>query len=114
MNWIPLREIQQIDQLILQSQEPGVRAVLVFKHSTRCSISSMAHSRLERSWKDDPSVPAYYLDLLQYRPVSNEVAQRFGVEHESPQVLLIKEGKCIYNASHSAITADDILSAIKS
>jgi bacillithiol system protein YtxJ len=116
MLWHKLVEISQLQSIIDLSKEqsnPQISAVLLFKHSTRCSISTMALSRLETKWLDDEKIPAYYLDLLNYRDISNEIASLFGIEHASPQVLLIKDGTCIYHASHSAISATDILEAAK-
>lgn len=69
----------------------------------------MALSRLERKWQNDEKVKPYYLDLLAYRDVSNEIANRYDVEHESPQVLIIKGGKCVYTASHSGIIYQDLI-----
>lgn len=112
MNWIPLTDSSQLTEINLRSDSPSVRAVLVFKHSTRCSISSMALSRLESRWIDDAGIPAYFLDLLSFRPLSNEIASMYAIEHQSPQVLLIRNGRCIYTASHSDIRAQDILNAL--
>lgn len=104
MNWIPLTGIEQLEQIvILSSQKPQ----LIFKHSTRCSISMVVKSRLEKS--DSPeNIDFYYLDLLSYRDISNQIASKFNVHHESPQVLLIKNGECIYDESQMAITMDEI------
>ena len=104
MNWINFTDSQQIQEIIeLSKQKP----VLIFKHSTRCSISSTALNRLERAWNLDQA-KAYYLDLIAYRPISNQLAEVFGVEHQSPQVLIIKDGKCIYTESHWEIAFDAI------
>ena len=116
MLWHKLTDINQladIKKCTLESSSPDF-AVLIFKHSTRCSISSMALNRLESKWVDNESIPAYYLDLLNYRPISSEIADLFSVEHASPQVLLIKNGSCIYHASHTNISAADILEAANS
>jgi bacillithiol system protein YtxJ len=112
MNWINLNEMSDLDLITTKSQ---AIPVVIFKHSTRCSISSAAKSRLERGWTDNESKLAdmYYLDLIKNRNISNEVAQRFGVEHESPQILVISEGKCIYHESHSMIIADDLKEVIR-
>ena len=106
-NWTPLDTEAQLEAIKQESHE---RPVLIFKHSTRCSISSTAWARLERNWKKDEvgSVKPYYLDLLTFRSVSNKIAQEFDVEHESPQVLLISRGECVYNASHFDISFDSI------
>lgn len=104
MNWNKLEQITQLDKIIEASlQQPQV----IFKHSTRCSISSMVQNRLERSGAI-PNITFYYLDLIAHRDISNEIAERFGVEHQSPQLLLIKDGKCIFNESHMAIDMQDI------
>ncbi|MBL7713048.1 MAG: bacillithiol system redox-active protein YtxJ [Chitinophagaceae bacterium] len=83
------------------------RPVVIFKHSTRCSISMMAKGRLERAEAPE-SVDFYYLDLLSYRPVSAKVAEVFSVHHESPQVLLIKNGECTYEETHNGISMEDL------
>lgn len=104
MNWIPLRSQEDLEQIInLSNDQPQV----IFKHSTRCSISSVAKNRLEKASSPDDA-KFYYLDLLSYRPVSNSVAERFAVEHESPQILIIKNGKCVYNESHMGIDMEEI------
>lgn len=109
MNWLPLIAEKQLMDVDSLSNNPDVKAVLILKHSTRCSISSMALDRLERTWKlSEKEVPTYFLDLLSYRNVSLAIEQHYGVPHESPQVLIIKNGKCIYVASHSDICAPDI------
>ncbi|MFN3589294.1 MAG: bacillithiol system redox-active protein YtxJ [Spirosomataceae bacterium] len=107
MNWHPLQDIQQLDSIKQESEEIPV---LIFKHSTRCPISSTAMNRLQRSWKTelDTQVKLYYLDLVAFRNVSNAVAQSFSVEHESPQVILIKGGHAVYNQSHFAISTAEI------
>lgn len=103
MNWIPLADLAQLDAI---DQASRIKPVLIFKHSTRCSISTAGLDRLERAWTpaDDAAHNAYYLDLLRHREVSNAIAARYGIEHESPQVLVIRDGRCVHHASHFAIT----------
>lgn len=106
MQWRELTSVDQLDQLIKDSRE---RSIAIFKHSTRCSISSMAKNRLERSWNfADDTLPIYYLDLIRYRDVSDEIARVFDVQHESPQLLLVKDGAVYHHVSHNAITADNV------
>ncbi|RRA97619.1 bacillithiol system redox-active protein YtxJ [Larkinella rosea] len=105
MNWNKLQDNAQIAQI---KEESAEQPVLIFKHSTRCSISSTALSRLERNWSDSAGIKPYFLDLISYRPVSGEVADTFGVDHQSPQVLLIQNGECIYDASHFEISFDEL------
>ena len=83
MNWNKLTSAEQLD---LIKEESNRQPVLIFKHSTSCSISHMALSRMERNWSDQLGVKPYYLDLLANKPISNKIETDFGVEHESPQV----------------------------
>jgi bacillithiol system protein YtxJ len=113
MNWIQLENEAQIDQIKSESQN---KPVLIFKHSTRCSISSTALARLERNWSKNESSEAispYYLDLIRFRNVSDQIARSFSVSHESPQVLLIHNKECVYNTSHLDINADTIIQEAK-
>ena len=105
VNWIPLQLMGQLDELTAHSNE---KPVLIFKHSTRCSISRFALKQFENEFELHDSIDAYFLDLIAYREISNEIAARFGVQHQSPQLLLIKNGKAIYNASHSDIDAGEL------
>lgn len=104
MKWIELKSEDQINEIITQSQ---VKSQVIFKHSTRCSISAMAKGRLERSIQPE-NADFYFLDLINYRSVSNKVSSVFRVTHESPQILVIKNGECIYDESHGSITMDEI------
>lgn len=104
MNWIQLTNTDQLDSIKQKShQVPQV----IFKHSTRCSISSMALGRLERAKVPD-NADFYYLDLIAHRDISSKIAEDFHVPHESPQILIIKNGSCTYNESHMGIAMDDI------
>lgn len=104
MNWIDLKSESQLKELIEKSQ---VKPQVIFKHSSRCGISAMAKGRLERSIAP-ANADFYFLDLITYRNISNKVASEFNVYHESPQILIIKNGECIYDESHSSITMDEI------
>ena len=102
INWIPLTDLGQLNEIMeLSHQQP----VAIFKHSTRCSISRVALKQFENEFDLEGSVTPYFLDLLKHRDISQEIATRFEVYHQSPQLLLIKEGKSIYDASHSDIDA---------
>lgn len=106
MNWTNLVQIEELDRLIALSKSTPV---LIFKHSTRCSVSLMAKRALEAEWAfTSNQVIPYYLDLIAYRQISNQISEQFNVMHESPQAILIKNGKSIYHASHSDISTDDI------
>lgn len=105
MNWIALEfEAQLATIKDLSFKKPQ----LIFKHSTRCSVSVMAKNRLDRE-PEQALIDSYYLDLLNHRDISNKIADTFGVMHESPQVLLIKNGECTYEESHSGISMAEIL-----
>ncbi len=108
MNWIELNNVQQLADLKELSK---ARPQVIFKHSTRCSISTMAKSRLERN--EQPGTgDFYFLDLLRYRSLSNQIAEDFSIAHESPQILLIKNTECVYEESHSGIQMDEIIEQI--
>ena len=105
MNWHTLTSEEQLEQVKLAS---NTKPQLLFKHSTRCSISSMALNRLNRE-ADFPNVDFHLLDLIAYRNVSKKIADDFEVEHQSPQILLIKNGLCIFDESHGGINMQEII-----
>ena len=108
MNWIPLESAEQLNGI---KQYQGY--CLIFKHSTRCSISLMAKRRMEMDANTLPeNLPIYFLDLIKYRDISNQIAQDFHVYHQSPQLLLIKDGECILDQSHSDISVEEALSEV--
>ncbi len=109
MNWTQLQSTDQLNEI---KKSPGYS--IIFKHSTRCSISMMAKRRFELDWDSLPEeLPLYFLDLIQYREISNQIAQQFNVYHESPQLLLIKDGECILDQSHGGISIDEALTVIQ-
>lgn len=109
MDWKILTAENQLDEIKEKSREiPQV----IFKHSTRCATSSVAKNRLERAAAPE-KVDFYFLDLIKYRSVSNKIESDFMVYHESPQVLLIKKGECVYDESHGAISMDEIEEQLK-
>ncbi len=107
MQWIDLTSVQQLEDIVKEnfsSQKP----LAIFKHSTRCSISDMAKNRLERKWSSEQPMDVFYLDLIKYREVSNAIALKLDVEHESPQILVLKEGKIVLSQSHQSISPEEI------
>jgi bacillithiol system protein YtxJ len=109
MEWNKLSEIEQLEEINKASFDTPV---MIFKHSTRCSISLSALSRVDRNWnneQDDVKVKPYYLDLIAYRNVSNEIARKWNIEHQSPQILIIKNGTCIYTETHMGINYEEII-----
>ena len=106
MKWNILSTREQLDDLVKKSHE---HPQLIFKYSSRCSISDVIKHRLE---KENVSTPVgfHFLDLIAYRELSNLIARIFEVHHESPQVLLIKNAECVYDASHFEIQIKEILS----
>jgi bacillithiol system protein YtxJ len=105
INWLQLTDSTQLDEI---EDASNSKLVLIFKHSTRCSISRMALRQFENEFEVNENVLPYYLDLLNHRDISNEIASKFSVVHQSPQLLIISNEKCIYNASHSDIDAEVI------
>lgn len=106
LNWLPLTESNQLLTIISESK---IKPILIFKHSTRCGVSRMALKSFEREF-DLPktTVDLYFLDLLKYKGISNEISEKLGVYHQSPQVLLVKNEQVIYHDSHYQISVDAI------
>ena len=104
--WNYLESMEDLEHAEQQSNE---KVVVLFKHSTRCSISRFVLKSFENTY----AIPAdkmeiYFLDLIEYRPISNEIAARFCVTHQSPQMIVLKDGKAIYDASHESIDASSL------
>ncbi|WP_369049158.1 bacillithiol system redox-active protein YtxJ [Tenacibaculum sp. UWU-22] len=105
INWISFTSIEEIATIKQQSE---TKPVIIFKHSTRCAISRMVLKQLENNFSNElQGFQLYYLDLLNYRSVSNEVSNTFNVIHESPQILIIKNGNVVAHASHYEILEID-------
>lgn len=108
MGWISLESLTQLDEI--KSQQ-GFS--IIFKHSTRCSISMMVKKRFELDWDKLPDdINIYFLDLIQNREISNTIASKFFVPHESPQLLLIENGECVLDLSHGEVSVDEVMSVL--
>jgi bacillithiol system protein YtxJ len=106
VNWIPLTNMEQLESIQTASNN---RPQIIFKHSTTCSISRMAYNRMVEGLEQIlPLADVYYLDLLANRAISNEIANKWEVVHESPQILVIKNGISVYDTSHNMISTGDI------
>jgi bacillithiol system protein YtxJ len=111
MNWTPLQSMTHLDDILNESSH---QKILIYKHSTRCSVSRTTLDRLERNWNEEfPNTKYYFLDLLSHREISNAIASRFDVEHQSPQVLIVSKGKSIYDRSHFEIDYHQIKEVLK-
>ncbi len=107
--WIKLNTVEQLEKI-----KNALGHSVIFKHSTRCSISMMAKKRFELDWNSIPeNTPLYFLDLLAFREISNKIVELFDVPHQSPQLLLIKDGQCILETTHSNISAEETGDVIK-
>lgn len=104
MNWISLQHEHQLAEIRNKSNS---RPQVIYKHSVRCGVSSVVKNRLERA-KLPADIDYYYLDIIHFRSISNKIAEDFKVYHESPQVLVIRNGECVYDESHMGITAHEI------
>jgi len=105
MNWKNLDNIDELNVIIKDSYS---KPQLIFKHSTRCIISKMALRNFERDFDFEGKAETYYLDLIAFRNVSDKVSDIFNIVHESPQIILIKDGKAVYDESHEGISAAEI------
>jgi bacillithiol system protein YtxJ len=111
LDWKDLKTSAEVQTLI---QKSHVAPVVIFKHSTRCGASAIVKRRLEEDWDlGSEEVDAYLLDLIAQRDLSNEVATTFGVRHESPQILVIQDGRSIFDASHGGVSAKAIRQALE-
>jgi len=102
--WINLHSLEQLNDIVDKSK---TKTQVIFKYSTRCGISRMVMNQFVSAYDVDANFDLYYLDLLSYRDVSNEVGYKFQVMHESPQLLIIKKGLVVAHASHGAINTID-------
>ncbi len=98
--WTELYSVQQLEQLLASDDK-----VLIFKHSTRCSISSMVLNRFERDFEQNSKIIPVFLDLIKHREISNLIADKMNVYHQSPQVILIEKNTVLHHASHNEIDA---------
>ncbi len=102
LNWLPLTTIEQLEEI---KNVSNTEAVLIFKHSTRCGISSMVIKQFEKLFTEEhQKLKVYYLDLLNYRDVSDEVGYKFQVMHQSPQLIVVKNGVSVHDAAQYDIT----------
>lgn len=104
LNWNILKDEQGLVAIREKSLQ---RPQVIYKHSTRCFISSMVRNQLEKS-APPPDIDFHFLDLLAHRSISNKIAKDYAISHESPQVLVIKNGECVYDESHNNISMDDL------
>ena len=109
MQWIDLNDLAQLNTI-----KNDDNYSIIFKHSTRCSISSMVKRRFEQDWDALPEgINLYFLDLISHRAISAEIAEVFQVHHESPQLLLIKNGECVLDSSHGDILVEEVAELAK-
>ena len=108
-SWHDLQAVDQLEDIFKNSFE---RPQLIFKHSISCGISAqIQHQLMSSSDELGQIADLHYLDLIRYRPASNQVANKFGIPHQSPQVLLIKEGEVVHHSSHFSIRPANIIAA---
>jgi bacillithiol system protein YtxJ len=112
MNWTTITSEEHLEKIKEESKQTPV---LIFKHSTRCNISRATLDRLERNWTEEEITPLkpYFLDLLSYRSISNRIAEEFGIEHESPQAIIIHREKVVFDRSHFDIEYQQLKEAVK-
>jgi len=108
--WIEIKDDNQLEDIIETSKE---KHTVIFKHSTSCGISAHAMYKLESNWENiDNKIKFYYLDLLQYRNISNKISEKFNITHQSPQIIILKDEKVISHFSHQVISVNKILKEI--
>jgi bacillithiol system protein YtxJ len=101
MNWISLQSKDQLSEIERKSAK---NTQVIFKHSTRCGVSKMVLKQFEKQIDlSENKMEFYFLDLLNYREISNEIANKFNVPHQSPQLVVVKNKKVVAQASHHEI-----------
>ena len=106
INWLPLTSLTQLEEI---KKNSATESIVIFKHSTRCGISKMVIKQFENLFDEElKNLKVYYLDLLNYREISDEIGYQFQVFHQSPQALIIKNGNAVAHASHYDITQLDL------
>lgn len=104
--WHEIKEMETLDEIVEISMK---QPVAILKHSTSCGISRMVLRQFEQNFDlKEEQVKLFYLDLLQHRDISNKIASKFNVPHESPQIIVLKEGRVVYDASHSEISPEKL------
>jgi len=103
---IPWELIDHPDQL--NKLNDNSTSAIIFKHSTRCIISKYVLQQFEQEWDSTFELRPYFIDILQNRSISNQIATNYGVQHESPQLLVIKNGHCVYHSSHEGIQVREL------
>lgn len=107
MSWEKLESSDQFRGLVKESAENPLELIAVFKHSTRCPVSSMVKMQLQSKWeKKNPNTKVYLLNLIKYRSISDLIEEDLDVVHQSPQLIVLKGGEVVYHASHSAIDSN--------
>lgn len=102
--WKNIESEEDLKKAIEKSFE---KKVIIFKHSTRCQISKIVLKNFEKEVANsDKEVEYYFLDLIKYRPISNEIADQFGITHQSPQMIVLEKGKAVKDASHQSISVN--------
>jgi bacillithiol system protein YtxJ len=106
VKFFTLDKMEQFDEM---DEISATKSIVIFKHSTRCSISRMALKQFDAEFNyPEEKIEWYLLDLLNHRDLSNEIASRYNVVHQSPQIVVIRNGKAVFNESHDSIAAEDL------
>jgi bacillithiol system protein YtxJ len=106
MNWTAIKTLEQLTTIVEISK---TTPCVIYKHSTRCNTSEMMKYVLENDWQfEEDEVRPFYLDILEYQDIAITIADRFQVHHQSPQVLLIKNMECTYDADNMEISIEEL------
>jgi bacillithiol system protein YtxJ len=110
-NLTSLERLEQLDRLIIESQ---AQPVLLFKHSYTCGVSAEALDELITHLNEDnPDVRYAMVTVQTHRDISNAVSAKFGVRHETPQALLVRDGRVVWSASHFRVNAEELNKALR-
>lgn len=109
MHWIHLTDEGQLQNILVRSQE---KPQVIFKYSNHCYLSEVVFGRLQKDCCPE-QMDFYFLDLVAYCNISDKVSETFNVAHQSPQILVIRDGECILDESHSEISLEEILEHVQ-
>ena len=105
IEWRHITEMSHLDEIVEASKS---KPQLIYKHSTRCGVCSMVRNRLDSEWSHNGRIDPWHLDLLAHRDISNAIANRFNIRHESPQIIILSNGNAVVHVSHASLGSRDL------
>ena len=105
IEWRHIEAVGQLNEILVASSDVPQ---LIYKHSTRCGVSSIVRKQLDGAWAHEGKIMPWHLDLIAFRNISNEIADKFGIQHQSPQIIVLVDGQAVMHVSHSPLSSQDL------